>query len=155
MLDVHVRSCHDAHIGLTHLAAAHTDILSIFQHTQQSRLCAQRQLSHLIQEQCSAVGSAEVTLVLAYGPRESTLLMTEELTVDGALRDATTVDSEVFTCATQAVVVNQAGDNLLTHTALTRDEHREVGLGHLQCCVQGMIQRLAVSYDAVALLNRL
>ena len=61
--------------------------------------------------------------MFADSTRERTFLMAEELAVDGALRNTSAVDGEVLTRATQTVVMNQAGYDFLTHTALTRDEH--------------------------------
>ena len=93
--------------------------------------------------------------MLADGTGESTFLMAEKFAVYGSFGDASAVDGEVLACATQTVVMDEARDNLLAHTALAGDEHREVGFGHLQCCVQGMVQCLAVAHDAIALLHRL
>ena len=51
------------------------------------------------------------------------------------------------------IVVNDAWQNVLTHTALTDDQHTKVNGRHLEGDVQRVVQRLAVAYDAVTLLN--
>jgi len=56
----------------------------------------------------------------------------EELAVDGSLRDAAAVDGEIFLASAWRIVVDHPWDNLLAHTALTDDEHGEVGRCHLQ-----------------------
>jgi hypothetical protein len=51
--------------------------------------------------------------------------------------------------------MNHTGNDLLTHTALTDDEHGEIRRRHLQGNVEGMVQWLAVSYDIVPLFDAL
>ena len=78
--------------------------------------------------------------------------MTEELTVDRSLRDGSTVDSEIFLPTARRIIVDDTRDNLLTHTALTDDEHTEVGRRNLKGHVECMVQLIAVAHDVVPLL---
>ena len=57
--------------------------------------------------------------------------MSEELGVDGAFRNRTAVDGEIFLASARGIVVNHAGDDLLTYTTLSDDEYRQVGWRHL------------------------
>ena len=122
-LNVDIRGSYDAHIGFAYFATAYTDVFAILQHAQQAGLCAQRQLAYLVEEESAAVGSSKIALMFADSTRKSALLVTEQFAIDGALGDAPTVDGEILTQTAQAVVVNQTGDNLFTHTALASDEY--------------------------------
>ena len=81
--------------------------------------------------------------------------MSEELRVDGSLRDTAAVDGEVLLAFPRRVVVNHTRNDLLTHTAFADDEHGEIRRRHLQGNVEGMVQWLAVSYDIVPLFDAL
>ena len=61
--------------------------------------------------------------------------MSEELGVDGAFRNRTAVDGEIFLASARGIVVNHAGDDLLTF--------------------KHMVQCLAVAHDIVPLFDGL
>lgn len=67
----------------------------------------------------------------AYGSSEGTLLMSEEFAVNGSLRNASTVDGEIFLSAAWRIVVNHPWNDFLTNTALANDEHGEIGRRYL------------------------
>ena len=52
--------------------------------------------------------------------------MSEELRVDSAFGDTSTVDGEIFLSATWGIVVNHPWDDLFSHTALTNDKHGKI-----------------------------
>ena len=116
---------------------------------------AQGRFADLIKEERTSICSSEVTFVLANGSGKGAFLVTEEFAVDGSFGDTSAVDGKVLAQSAEAVIMNQARNDFLTNATLARDEHREVGLCYLQGRVKGVVQRLAVAYDVVALLDRL
>lgn len=76
-LHVHVGGSHDAHVGLHHLGAAHADILTRFEHAQQSSLGGQRQFAYLVEEDGAFVGHAEIAFAFTDCTCKGTFLMTE------------------------------------------------------------------------------
>ena len=153
--DVHVGGSHDASIGLARCAAAHSQIFACLQNAQQSGLCAQWQLAHLVEEECAAVGSAEVAFVLADGAGEGTLLVSEELAVDGSFGYGAAVDGDVCLAATLAVVVYDTRYDLLAHAALALYENREVGGSHQDGCGERLAQGFVATHYAIAVHQRL
>lgn len=143
---------HDAHVGLHDFLTAHADIFARLEHTQQSCLGGYGQLAHLVQEDGAAVGGAEIAFALAYGAGKRPLLMSEELAVYRSLGDGATVDGKVFLLASGGVVVDDAGYNLLTHTAFAHDEYRQVGWGYLQGDVECTVEPVAVADNIIPLL---
>ena len=81
--------------------------------------------------------------------------MAKQFAVNGAFRNAPAVDGEIFAHTALAVVVNQAGNDLLTYSTLASDENREVGLCHLKSDIKSMVQTFAVANDAIALFDGL
>ena len=81
--------------------------------------------------------------------------MTEELRVDSSFGNRTAVDGEILFALTWRVVVDDAGDNLLTHAALANDEHAQIRRRHLQSHVKDMVQCIAVAHDVISLFDAL
>ena len=85
----------------------------------------------IVEEDGALVGNAEVSLAFANGSGEGSLLMSEEFAVNGSLRNASTVDGEIFLSAAWRIVVNHPWNDFLTHTALADDEHGKIGRRYL------------------------
>jgi hypothetical protein len=51
------------------------------------------------------------------------------------------------------VVVDKARNDFLAHSALTDDEHGEVGIGHLEGNIDGTVERIAVAHDVVPIFD--
>ena len=98
-LHVHVGCCHNAHVGLAYLLSTHADIFACLKHAQQTGLCGERQLSHLVEEYCSFVGCAKIAIALANGSCERTLLVSEQFAVYRSLRNGAAVDGKIFLSA--------------------------------------------------------
>ena len=81
--------------------------------------------------------------------------MAEELGVDGAFGDGATVDGEILLTTARRIIMDYAWNDFLTHTALSDDEHTEVGGRHLECDVEHVVQCIAVAYDIVPLFDGL
>ena len=153
LADIHVGGGHHAHIGLHHLLTTHTDVFAALKHTQQAGLGGNGQFAHFVEEDGSLVGIAKVTLTLVHGIGERAFLMTEEFAVDGSLGNGSAVHCKVFLTPTGGMVVDETGNDFLSHATLTLDEYRQVGVGHLQGDVQGTVQRIAVAHDVVVALD--
>ena len=131
LLNVNVGSSHYAHIGLPYFSSSYGYVLARFQHTQQPCLRCHRQFAHFVQEQRTLMGNAKVAWRVINGTRERALYMTEQLAVDSTFRNGATVNGKIFLPAAWRLVVNNAGNYLLTHTALTDYQHRQIGWCHL------------------------
>lgn len=57
--------------------------------------------------------------------------MTEKFAADRSRGNGRAVDGKIRTAATGRVIMNDSGDDLLTYTILTLDEHAEVCGRHL------------------------
>ena len=151
LTDIYVCSGYDAYVGLTHLGSSHGDILSRFEHTQQSGLSGQWQLANLIEEQCALVGHTKVSWRIVDSTSIRALYMTKELAIDGTLGDRAAVDGEILLTATRRVVVDYTRDDLLTHSTLAHNEHTEIGGRNLKGYVEHVVQSIAIAYDIVPL----
>ena len=145
---VDVGSSYDSDVGLHHLGATYADEFAVFEHTKQSCLGREGQLTDLVQEEGAFVGNLEVTFALAHGTSESAFLVAEEFRVDGAFGDGTAVHGKVLAVLTRAVLVDDLRKHVLTRAALARDEHGEVGGGHLCCDADGAVQLRVGADDA-------
>lgn len=66
--------------------------------------------------------------------------MSEQLRVDGALRDGAAVDGDEVIMLAGAVLLDDARNVLLAHAVLAHNQHRLVGGGHAQGSLNGAIQ---------------
>ena len=101
----------------------HTQVFAGFQHTQQAHLGRQRQFTHLIEEQRTAIGYLEIALVLALRIGERTLLMAKQLAFNRTLRDSTAVHGKVRAMLARGEGMNDLRKMLFTHTRLTGDKY--------------------------------
>ena len=149
---VHVGGGHNAHVGLHYALSADADILARLKHAQQACLRSQRQLAHLVEEDGTLVGHAEVALTLPYRAGERPLLVTEQLAIYRPLGYRTAVDGKILLATARRIVVYYARNNLLAHTALAHDEHRQVCRRNLHGHVDCTVQPGAVAHYAIPLL---
>ena len=89
------------------------------------------------------------------GTGKRTFDVSKELTVNGPLRDGTTVDRNIFLVLAGTVVEYNLRKMFLACSALTDDEYREVDLCHPQRALNSSVQARCLSYDGVTLLNLL
>ena len=128
---VDIRSCHYSHISLSHFLSTYADIFTGFQHTEQSGLCLDRQLAHLIEENGSLIGDTEISFTFSDCSRKGTFLMTEEFAIDSSFRNTTAVDSKILFTAAWRMIVDNTRNDFLTHTRFTDDKHRKICRCHL------------------------
>ena len=98
-----------------------------------------------------AVRHGEAPLAVADGVGEGALDVAEELGFEQLLGDCAAVDRDQHPLGTTAVVVERPGDELLAGAALSRDQHRAVGVRHLLDDGEHPLQRCALSDDVVEL----
>ena len=112
-----------------------------------------RQLGHLVEEDRAAVGLLEIALAGLGGAGEGPLLVAEKLGIDGSLGYGRTIDGDVLVVLARRIGVNDLRKKLLAHTALARDEDRQVRRRHTQGNLQRPVQKFRGSDDAEALFN--
>ena len=155
-------SCHQVDIGGGHDAdiyfqcsgGTHGDDLAVLEHTQQLHLHRQGQLANLVEENGAAVGLLEIAFAVLFGTGESPFHMAEQLALDGAFGYGAAVhgnqSAPLFGMFAQAVLVDDAREDVFAHAALAGDEDAEVGGGHLDGLVDGKEQFGVVADNAVA-----
>ena len=151
---VGVRGSHNTHIGLLHLGRANSHKLSRLQHTKQSHLRSQRQLSHLIEEYRTSVSLLEVALARVNCTRKGSLLVAKEFRIDSTLRYGTTVHRNILIVLARREGVYHLRKELLTHTAFARYEYRQIGRRNTQSNLQRPIQERGVANNSKALFYR-
>jgi hypothetical protein len=78
----------------------------------------------------------------------------EQFRVNGPFRYGTAVYGKVDVVLAGAVVMNYLWDELLAHTALSGNQHREIGTCNLQGDADGIVQCGAVANDTESLFYR-
>src|SRR2546430_16223606 len=73
--------------------------LPLLQCTQQLRLCGERKIDDLIEEQRTAPSKLELPLLSLMGPGERALLVAEQLRLDQRVRDGATVHRDKWLVA--------------------------------------------------------
>ena len=72
--------------------------------------------------------------------------MTEKLRIDGSFGDCSAVHCNIFPMLAHTVGMHNLGKELLTHTTLAGNEHRQIGMSHLYCSIDGPEQSRIVAY---------
>ena len=111
---------------------ARTDALELvfLQNAQQLRLSKERHLADLVQKERAALRHLDLTdLAALFRARERALLIAEEFAFKEIVGDARAVDGDERILVAAALLVDGTGDELLTGTRLTRDEHRRGAVG--------------------------
>ena len=112
-----------------------------------------RQFGHLVEEDRAAVGLLKIALAGLGSAGEGTLLVAEKLGIDGSLGYGRTIDGDVLVVLARRIGVNDLRKKLLAHTALARDEDRQIGRCHTQGNLQRPVQKFRGSDNAEALFN--
>ena len=81
--------------------------------------------------------------------------MTEQFAVDRSFGNRAAVDGEIFLTTAGGIVVDDAGEDFLSHTALSDDEYAEVSRCHLKGDIECAVQPRTVSHDVVPLFDSL
>src|SRR6185503_818942 len=95
------------------------------------RLERHRHLGELIEEEGAAVGSLQEAWLIPVGPGKGALAVAEHFRLEERLGQGRAVDRYQGPIGPAAVLVNELGDDLLTGTAFSADEHRGIGARNL------------------------
>ena len=149
LVELYVGGGHDADVRVFHLVGAHLPVLSALQHPQQQRLGLQRKLRDLVQEKRAAVGLFEVAFPGVYRAGERAFHMAEEFRVHQFAGQGAAVHGEKASLPAGAELMDDAGETLLAHTALSLDNDAEAGGGEFHRRLQGFVQGRVVADDVV------
>ena len=147
---VDIGGSHDANVGLARLVTTYPYIFAGLKDSQQTSLCSHREFAYFVEKKRAAVGCTKISFALIYGAGVGTALVSEEFGVDGTFWYAATVDGDITAALAWAVVVYDAGYNLLAHTAFALYEDAQIGACYLQCRVECAFELLIAPYDMVA-----
>ena len=150
---IDVGGCHHADVGLLHLGGPDLDELAGLQDTQQAYLGRLGQLSHLVEEEGSAVGFFKIALPGLDGTGERALLMAEQFGIDGPFGDTAAVEGEVYVMFAGTELVDDLRNDLLAHAALTGNQHGQVRGGDLTGDFDGAVELRIVADDTETLLD--
>ena len=123
-----VRGGDDAHVGLDGRAPADGRILALLQHAQKTRLCLERHVADLVEEQRAAFGLLEAALRSRLSAGEGALLVAEQFALDQLARNSGHIDGDHRALAALAEVMQHARDKLLAGAALALDHDGEIRL---------------------------
>src|SRR3989442_4358149 len=93
-LEGHVGGGDEPQLHMDRLLASEGLHLSHLQHTQQLRLCGEREIGDFIEKKRSAPGKLELPLLSLMRAGERTLLVAEQLRLDQRVRDRAAVDAD-------------------------------------------------------------
>lgn len=140
LLQIHIRRSDDAHIGLLGLACPDGDEFPRLEDTQETGLRREGKLPYFVEEDRTARGFLEVPLAVSDSARERALQVTEELGVDGPLRDSPTVHSDIRAVLADTILMDDLREAFLPDTALPDDQHRHIGGRHLHCRADSVVE---------------
>src|SRR5436190_19354396 len=106
------------------LRSADGDHLAVLEHAQQLDLRRWRRLADLVEKKGARGGGREQTFLVLHRAGERSLHVAEELTLEQALGEGTTVDRQERSFRAIRQIVDIARDDLFTRTGFTLDEDR-------------------------------
>ncbi len=116
----------EAGIHLDGNRLAHRHHLLLLQHAQQLGLEAEGDIADFIEEDRAAVGRADDAQHALLGPRKGPANVAEELALEERFADARTIDGYKGAVATQTLVAEAPGNQLLARTALPFDQNATI-----------------------------
>src|SRR3989454_7923637 len=125
--EVAVRRGDQTDVDLDRPGAADTLERLLLEDPEELRLERERDLAHLVEEECAAMGHLEASDLLRDGPGERAPLVAEELALQETRRDGGAIDLDEGSLAAAASVVNGARDQFLPRAGLAEHEHGRVG----------------------------
>ena len=124
--EIAVRCDDDPSIGLDLPGVSHRPIASIFEHTQQLRLCVEGQLSNFIEKDRAPTCRGKQPPSIANGSREGSADRSKEFTFEQTPGDRRAIDGDEGFTGPGSGVVDRTGDQLFACSGFTGDEHRNV-----------------------------
>ena len=104
---------------------------AVLDHPEQLGLEGERHFGQLVQKQGAPVGGFQEPGLVAIGPGEGALAMTEHLGLEQGLGKRGAVDRHHELLRPPAMLVNELGEDFLSGSAFAADEHAGVGGSHL------------------------
>ena len=98
----------------------------LLDHAKQLDLHRERQVGDFVQEQSAGVGSLEKSVAVAFGTRESALLVAKELTLHQVLWDRAAVDRHEGPLAPRSLAVNETSGELFSAPGLACEVDRSL-----------------------------
>ena len=117
--------------------------------TEEEGLGIGRKFRDLVQEEGAAVGVFEVALAVFHGAGKGASHVAEEFRVHKLLGKGAAVDHEKRGLAAGAVLVDDARDVLLAHSAFSLNENAEPGRSEFYGCFQGLVEGGIVAYYVI------
>src|SRR5262249_4054343 len=142
-----VRGGDHADIDVDRTGSAETLEFLLLQHAEEFWLQLERDLAHLIEEQCATVCKLEPPDPLRDRSGERPPLVAEELALEQARGDGGTADLDEGLVAAPARIVDGARNQLFSRAGLAEEENRRVGRCHDLNLVQNVSQRRTVADD--------
>ena len=122
-VQIDVRGREHAHVHLTRARIADALHLAGLQHAQELRLLMQREISDLVQEECSAIGELEAAHAIGLRIRERSLHVSKELALEYPFGQPAHVHGDEGVVATRRDRVQPARGELLPRSVLAPDQH--------------------------------
>ena len=122
---------HDPHVDLEGAVAAHPLELALLEEAQQLHLDRGGDVADLVEEEGPAVGGLEPARARVDGAGERPLLVAEQLALEEGLGERRAGHLDEGLVAPRAVLVERLGEELLPGAALSEEQDRGRGGGHL------------------------
>jgi hypothetical protein len=121
----------------------------VLQDPEQLRLQRQGNVSNFVEKQSPSVRHVETANFLGERSGESALFVSKKFAFEQVKRDGSTIQLHERAPAPWADIVNGAGDQLLTCTRLSEDQHRGIGRCDSFHLREHKVEGRAVTYDLV------
>src|SRR5581483_2508507 len=130
-LEIAIGGGNEPHIRIDDLLATDARELPVLEHVKELRLQPERHLADLVEEERALIGRLELAGLLPVRSREGAFLMAEELGLEQLPRQRRAVDLQELLPGSRRRLVDGAGDDFFTHSALTSQQHGGVRSGDL------------------------
>src|SRR5262249_30201646 len=122
-LEVAIGRGDEPHVRTDDLLAADARELAVLEHVQELGLKPQRHLTDLVEQQGALIRRLELPGLLAVGPGERSLLVTEQLRLEELAGKGGTIHLQELSLSARRCLVNGPGDHFLADSALPSPQH--------------------------------
>ena len=149
LVKVDVGGSHYADIGMLHCIGADLAVFTALEDAEKEGLRFRRELGNLVQEKGAAIGLFKIAFAVVYRAGEGAPDVTKKFRVYQLLGEGAAVHDEQGGLLSGAVLVDDARETFLAHSALSLNEDAEAGGGKLNGSFKGVIQRRIVANNVV------
>ena len=135
------------HVHLDRVRAAQPFEFALLQRSQQLYLRRDVEVADFIEKKSAAVREFEAAFLTALRPRERALFVTEQFGLNQGLRQSRATDLDEWFVRAQRIVVNCVGDQFLSRTRFSAQQHGRVCPSHLRYLFVDLAQRIRVADD--------